>query len=461
MQRLLPRLRPHGCLAMKPSSYTTLYFGLRQLNDDVGLGSDHVSGTLAEVVEKIRKQIGVELGYHTIPKSREHLLKHQPKPESLPPRSMKDSFTTVILPLNSDEGIRERYINHLGRVRLGRVMEELDMFAVWLCHRHIKIPDLPKDIPLPYTFVTLAVDKVEFWNAERLRANADIHLSGHISWTGRSSMEITIYVRQTAHGEIWTITKALFLMVARNATNTGPAPVNSLKPANELEQCYWEEANKRQKQRRAIQAESVFNAPPFEYEQTLMYDLFRRTTPINTMELNRRVLPPKCRWMADSYQTTMINPFPENRNAQNTIFGGYIMRNAVEISFITASIYVGGRPMLKCISDISFMNAVKVNSFLKMTAYVVYTAQNYMQIMTVAHIYDSHSGEELTTNAFYLTYKADKIVDEVLPRSYQETLWYIHGRRKFLAALDLLPVYPMKKAQEEQIKSNEVINVNK
>lgn len=64
-----------------------------------------------------------------VPKSREHLLQYQPKPEQLPARSMQDSYTSAILPLGKDEMSRERYINHVGAVRMGRLMEDMDMFA--------------------------------------------------------------------------------------------------------------------------------------------------------------------------------------------------------------------------------------------------------------------------------------------------------------------------------------------
>ncbi|KAH8276261.1 hypothetical protein KR026_008498, partial [Drosophila bipectinata] len=398
------------------------------------------------VTRTIREQSGVDIGYHIIPKPRDHLLAYQPKREDLEPRSMLDSHSTAIIPLSEGEQIRERYVNHLGRVRLGRILEELDMFAVWMCHRHVKLPNHPKDVPLPYTFVTLLVDKVEFSNVERLKVNQDIQLSGNITWAGTSSMEITIYVRQKDYDENINMTKAIFLMVARNATNTGAAPINPLKPEGDIEKKIWEEADKRQKSRRNQAKESVFNSPPREHEQAIMYEILRRTTPPNGMDLNKRELPARCRWMEDSMQSTMIAPFPENRNAQNTIFGGYLMRQAVEISFIQASLYQGGRPLLECISDISFMQPVEVNTFLQMTAHVVYTAQNYLQLMTVAQIWDV-SGTVRTTNVFYLTYKADRILDEVLPRTYREMLWYVHGRRKLLNALDLQPEYPDPKEQ--------------
>ncbi|KAH8417472.1 hypothetical protein KR222_000675, partial [Zaprionus bogoriensis] len=395
------------------------------------------------VVHKIRKRIDIGVGYHVVPKSREHLLEHQPRPEQLPARSMQDSYTTAVLPLEQDEMARERYINHVGRMRMGRLMEELDMFAVWLCHRHIKTPELPEGVALPYTFVTLLVDRVDFSNIDKLQINKDIELSGFVSWTGSTSLEATLYVRQCVDNNYLNVTKALFLMVARNATNTGSAPVNKLQPADEQEQRFWEEAKARQEKRKQQKSTSISAFPPQEHEQAIMYGLLRRTTPRDNYDLNQRILPPKCRWMKQSQRATMMNPFPENRNSQNTIFGGYLMRQAVEISFIMASIFVAGRPLLKCISDITFMQPVSVTSFLQMTAYVVYTSQNYIQIMTVAQRWDVGTGEQITTNVFNLTYQTETIVDEVMPGSYHEMLWYIHGRRKFLDALNLQPDYPM------------------
>jgi len=110
------------------------------------------------------------------------------------------------------------------------------------------------------------------------------------------------------------------------------------------------------------------------------------------------------------------------------------MRSALEISWAAAFLYCKTRPKLEHISDISFEKPVTVNSFIKMTAYVVYTKLNYVQIMTVADVLDPYSGNRVTANAFHYTFSAPDTVTEVLPRSYHETMWYIHGRRKFNAS---------------------------
>ncbi|KAH8378418.1 hypothetical protein KR093_011280 [Drosophila rubida] len=373
------------------------------------------------VARKIQEKIGIEPGYHTIPICRAGLLKFQPKREDMPTRTIKDSFTTAVVPISLISK-RERYINHLGRVRVGRMMEDLDLFAVWICHRYVKVPELPKGVPLPYIFVTLLVDKVDLYNFNNIDANDDIEFCGYVSWVGTSSLEITIYMLQKQQ----TITKIMVMMVARNATNTGSAPVNKLQPGNEAEQLCFDDSVKRQKRRRLKFAISR----PTQIDEKLMFDIFRRTHGTNIVN-DEQILPDGCVWMSNSFQTTLIHPFPENRNSQNDIFGGYIMRNAVEISFMTASIYTQSRPLIECILDIAFWSPIKVHSFLKMTAYVVYTYERFMQILTVVQVMDAKTFVEVTTNTFNITISAEQKVKEVLPSSYHETLWYINGRNKF------------------------------
>jgi acyl-coenzyme A thioesterase 9 len=48
-------------------------------------------------------------------------------------------------------------------------------------------------------------------------------------------MEITVWLEQFAHGHWEKMTRALFLMAARNSTNDSPAFINSLVPENEKE----------------------------------------------------------------------------------------------------------------------------------------------------------------------------------------------------------------------------------
>nr|NP_001097991.1 uncharacterized protein Dmel_CG1638 [Drosophila melanogaster]AAF57164.3 uncharacterized protein Dmel_CG1638 [Drosophila melanogaster] len=394
--------------------------------------ADGQYATMTEIKKKMLKSFGLEPGFTTEPKSREDLLKYQPKFEDLPARSMQDSFCSAIIPLSTNAVLQDKYINFRGFARLGRLLEDMDIFAAWCCNRHLKVPNLPEGVPLPYSLVTVLVDRIDFTSVSP-QGTQDIRLSGHVSWVGTSSMEVVVWLEQIVNEEYQKITRALFLMAARNATNTAAAPVNPIQPANEEEKRILAGGTDRKKQRQLLIAQSVFKVEPNAEEQSLIYKLYKRTTP-NEQTGPRRLLPPNCIWMHDSFQMSTIPSFPEHRNQNNTVFGGFLMRSALEISWATAFLYCKARPTLEHISDISFQKPVSVNSFIKMTAYVVYTQENYLQIMTVAEVLDAYTGNHVTTNTFHYTFSAPDAVTEVLPRSYHETMWYIHGRRKFIAS---------------------------
>lgn len=133
----------------------TLFLKFSYFNSNIG----NVIVVKAEIVKKL----GIQKHWSVLPKSREYLLQYEPRSiNELPPRTMQDSFTSALIPLSSDEDIQDKYVTFLGSVRLGRLMEDMDMFAVWVVHQHVKIPSLSDNLPLPYTFVTLLVDRISF-----------------------------------------------------------------------------------------------------------------------------------------------------------------------------------------------------------------------------------------------------------------------------------------------------------
>lgn len=82
------------------------------------------------VKQVIIKKLGIEVGYTPFVSTREHLTQYAPTSlDQLPPRSMQDSFTSAIIPLTTDKILKDKYVGFMGNVRLGRLMEDMDMFA--------------------------------------------------------------------------------------------------------------------------------------------------------------------------------------------------------------------------------------------------------------------------------------------------------------------------------------------
>lgn len=273
-----------------------------------------------------------------------------------------------------------------------------------------------------------------------LQPDEDIKISGHVSWVGKSSMEVVVWLEQQLHGTWHRITRALFLIAARDPTNTKSAVVNALEPADERERSILAGGETRKKQRKKLLDQHVSRVIPNEEEQRIIHNLYTSTIDVKETSLTKRALPSNCEWMNKCTLSNVIFSHPEDRNLHNTVFGGFIMRNANELAFTLGFRFSKYRPMLKSISDINFQKPIAVNSLIQMHAHVVYTQMQYMQIIVYVETLDPINGVSDTTNTFHFTYQVPSILKEVMPLTYHEAMMYIDGRRHFQDVLkkDLL-----------------------
>lgn len=57
--------------------------------------------------------------------------------------------------------MREKYRTFHNTVRVGRLLEDLDIFAGVLCYKHILNPKQPAGVTSPYSIVTACVDQID------------------------------------------------------------------------------------------------------------------------------------------------------------------------------------------------------------------------------------------------------------------------------------------------------------
>lgn len=241
-----------------------------------------------------------------------------------------------------------------------------------------------------------------------------------------------MWLEQKSFGDWRRLTRALFLMAARDPTNTRAAFVNPLEPANEREEEILTGGEARKKRRIQLQSQLLTRVIPNADEQKIIHDFFLRTVSLNEINLKKRVLPTGSVWMESCTLSNIIFSHPENRNLHNTVFGGFIMRQATELSWALGYLFTKCRPVLKSISDISFHRPISVNSLIRMHAHVVFTQMQFYQVTVYVESLDSTSGVEATTNMFHFTYEVPQLVPEVFPSTYHEAMMYIDGRRHFL-----------------------------
>ncbi|XP_044750790.1 acyl-coenzyme A thioesterase 9, mitochondrial-like isoform X2 [Coccinella septempunctata] len=392
--------------------------------------SNLILPTIQDLKSKETKKLGIDHGYKPVPTDRSYLTKYLPKQEDLPPRSMQDSFLEGTIPLSSNDILQEKYITFLGHVRIGRLLEDMDIFAVLVAYKHIYAPTLPDDIASPYTLVTAAVDQIDFTDFVP-KPNEDIKLSGHVSWVGRSSMEVVVWLEQMQHGTWHKITRALFLIAARDATCKKAAVVNQLVPCNDYEKQMLESGVSRKNRRRKNMQEHVSKVVPTAEEQQMIHDLYMSTVKEDDLSATSTKFPGGLVAMEKCTISNVIFSHPEDRNLHNTVFGGFIMRNATELAWILGFQYSKYRPYLRSISDISFDTAIAVNSLIQMEAVVNYSHLNFYQIIVFVKVLDPVKGQASKTNTFHFTFESPDRVKQVYPKSYHEAMLYVDGKRHF------------------------------
>jgi acyl-coenzyme A thioesterase 9 len=295
---------------------------------------------------------------------------------------MLDSYDSAVIPLGSDVQLRDRYMTHLGGVRIGRLLEDMDIFAVHLVFKHTLLPSVPDDVIVntgavivkqsPFSIVTALVDRI-FVNGE-IRPDEDIKVSGHVTWVGRSSAESTLVLEQKRDDGHWQqVTEASFVLVARDPLNTKGAVLNPLIAETDEEKELLAKGEKNKMARKDTAKDSLFKNPPTEHEKILIHDFFMKTVDHTALSFKARIKPANSIWMEDGKLKNLVICQPENRNRFNKIFGGFIMRQAFELAWASAYVFSKERPYIKYMDDISFEAPVEVGSLLYFNSQVIFT----------------------------------------------------------------------------------------
>ncbi|RUS74869.1 hypothetical protein EGW08_017357, partial [Elysia chlorotica] len=293
--------------------------------------------TIKEVRQNLMENVGVRTKWgKENPWQEPNLM--QPVVESqsqLPRRKPSDSLVRARIPLTDPEA-REKYLLFNGGIRFGRLLEDFD---------------------------TLAEQSTS--SEQSLSGQKDIYIQGNVTWVGKSSMECSMFMEQEVDGVVHKFLSAKYLFAARNPLNNKAGIINPLDPQTPEEKAAFKLGEENKKLRTQEGSKSLLKTPPTESERLIIHDIFLSTVNQDSGSLRVRLKPENTVWMEDTILKSLIICHPEQRNLYNKIFGGFLMRGAYELAWITASVYSKKRPgMCKVVDDILFMKPVEIGSLL-------------------------------------------------------------------------------------------------
>ncbi|XP_073421912.1 acyl-coenzyme A thioesterase 9, mitochondrial isoform X1 [Dendrobates tinctorius] len=399
------------------------------------MAEGHIAVHVNNVRDQLREIVGASTNWRDHVQAMEERKALQSllakKQEDLSPRRMKDSYIEVLLPLGSEPQLREKYLNVYNNVRFGRILEDLDSLGVLICYTHTKSESRNMS---PLSIVTALVDKIDL-RKQIMSPDCDVKFTGHVSWVGKTSMEVKMHMLQLHDGIYSPVLDATFVMVARDPENRRPAFVNPLVPDGPEEERLLQQGEMNKLRRVEFSTASLLKMAPTAEERKIAHDIFLNTLDTNTVSFRSRILPPNSVWMDDAKLKGLEICHPQERNIFNRIFGGFLMRKAYELGWATACSYGGSRPYIVAVDDIMFQRPVEIGSLLFLSSQVCYTENNYIQIRVHSEVSDPITREHHTTNIFHFTFMSEKEMPQIVPQTYGQSMLYLDGKRHFDAVV--------------------------
>ncbi|KAJ1996010.1 hypothetical protein GGI26_000593 [Coemansia sp. RSA 1358] len=348
-------------------------------------------------------------------------------------KRISDSVTEAYLPFKDNLALRENYINYYGDIRLGKVLEDLDRLAGAVAYKHAS--DNNGDLA-PITFVTAAVDRIDL--KATLSPNCNYRLTGTVTYVGFSSMEIYIQLQAVPGAGEPTDPEpnlvASFTMVGRDKYTGKASQVNPLLLEDESQRRLVKAAEQIKEHKKAAAEKNLLKRPPSTEERLVIHQLWLETNKYqDNIYGSHTSLPSDMVWLDKTGMDSVTVCFPSERNVQNKIFGGYLMRLAHELSFANGSVFTQSRPSYVSLDDFSFKKPVNIGSILRLTSQVVYSEpeNKTFQVAVSADVIDNMKNTTERTNTFYFNFCCPSSkVRRIIPRTYEDMMKYLEGRRR-------------------------------
>ncbi|RFU31888.1 hypothetical protein B7463_g4458, partial [Scytalidium lignicola] len=358
----------------------------------------------------------------------------------LSPKSMKDSYHRVILPLAREPYLLDSYINSSGHIRLGTLFMDLDALAGVVSYKHTGESVMT---------VTAAVDRITI--KRPLSTICDLELSGQVTFaTGRSSMEVSLQVATAPKEgeevkEEDVLVTCAFTMVSLDPATKKPVAIAPLTAETEEEKRLFNQGQENYNMKKSLAKRALLKQTPNDEESDLIHALWLRQLDYHDPNTPARKPHNALYMKSTSIQSVQLMQ-PQYRNRHNfMIFGGFLLKTTFELAFTCASSISHSRPTFIALDPSTFENPVPVGSVLYLTATVAYTdspliegqddvkaspaGRTRIQVRVDSKIRNIEHGETKPTGMFNYTFEVDGDL-KIVPETYSQFMVYLDARRR-------------------------------
>lgn len=328
------------------------------------------------------------------------------------------------LPLGNAPEMRHRFIVMdeplQGNLRFGLLLEILDKIAEETALKYVNRHHLDARV------VTAAIDDILVRNAADVTRDIDFH--ARINHVGRSSLVVGIRVEQPGEA-VNHIASCHFTMVARSGKGDQEFSV-ALPPLEYPDEDEQRRAGKAVASREEYKRQqALLSEPPSREEFEMLVKLHHAQDEPHFRGLRAS------RLVTDSWERM----YPEKENVPRTIFGGYLIRRAFELSSICSGLVAPDRSIIAAVTRINFFHPVRIGDTLHFTSRVVYTSGSFVCVEAgIERTSRDRTTKALSNSCFFTFVNVDnelahQPVPAIYPATYAEDAHFLAAHRSLRA----------------------------
>lgn len=352
------------------------------------------------------------------------------------------SFFSMTIDFNRDDALKNDWeFLDSGNIRIGKLLELLDIFSAMTVFKHI---NLERE---NVTTVTASVSPIKFF--EKISINKPLTINSYLTSVGNSSVENRIDLfNDSLNSDLGFIGSAYFTFVAREPKNYNRSmkiPKLNLDIEKGLEIIFNKNDNllksqvknlisrneEGMKKKYIIKKESEDNLSktmPTTSECELLHNIY-----LNKIDKKRKIS------LRDTKAEKISLMYNQHMNYNGHIFGGYIMRESIEISYACVKLFdPSNKYDLIGIGNVTFIKPVLKDSLSKFKALVTYRKGKFIHVLVNVYNFVGNDVIEDTSNlttsmSLFYSEREDKLESEicdVYPISYECGIMYLEGKRK-------------------------------
>lgn len=186
---------------------------------------------------------------------------------------------------------------------------------------------------------------------------------------------------------------------------------------------------RRRRQRESMQLRKPASKPPTTEELIYLHGMLSSIALERDVPTPRPKPPPLIR---DYTFESHFVVYPEKRNAQGTLFGGFIVEQAHNLAVYAASFFARDSPIVPLgMDDAIFLQPIAVGDFVTCTARVVHSTRNTCRVLCHAEVRDTSDPERfpVRSNRMMFSFVGNGLQGRVVPETYAEALMHLDAMR--------------------------------